>query len=350
MTRSDGNPGVVIAKRRLGITGLRVSEIGLGTAPLGNLFHRWTDADARGALDAAFHAGISLVDTAPYYGFGLSERRVGDGVRELADVVVSTKVGRLLKSLPAHRGDAERDGFLSALPFEAAYDYSYDGVMRSWEASQQRMGLARIDILLMHDLGTLVHGDAAGAMFAQATAGGGFRALEELRNGGAIAAYGLGVNEWQVCLQAMDHTPLDVVLLAGRYTLLEQDSLEEFLPACLKRGVGVIAGGVYNSGILATGTGAGRVPYYNYAPAPPDIVERVRRIESVCNAHGVSLAAAALQFVLAHPAIASAILGLGNRDEVAAALQAQGAPIPPPFWTELKSQRLVRDDAPVPGA
>src|ERR1044072_3733767 len=197
--------------------GLKVSEIGFGAAMLGNLYHPMSDGEAHDALTAALDAGMNYVDTAPRYGHGLSERRVGDVVRGCDDMVLSTKVGRLLTPDPRLKGDAERHGFRSPMPFEQVYDYTHDGIMRSYEDSLQRLGLARVDILYVHDIGPMTHGDDDARTFAQLTSGGGFRALECLRETGAIAAFGLGVNEWQVCLRAMEHVDLDVVLLAGRY-------------------------------------------------------------------------------------------------------------------------------------
>ena len=343
--------GKLLPRRTVGATGLELSELGLGAAPLGNLFRRVPESEVTLTIQAALDVGIRYVDTAPYYGAGLSERRVGDGVRGRADIVVSTKAGRLLRPIPARANEAERDGFHAPLPFEPVYDYTYDGIMRSWEMSLQRLGLARVDILLVHDIGTLVHGEANAAYFNQLTTGGGFRALEALRSTRAITAIGLGVNEWEVCLEAMQHVRLDVVLLAGRYTLLNHHSaLAQFMPTCVRERIGVVVGGVYNSGILATGTRSSTVPYYDYAPAPDDIIAKVRRLESVCDAHGVPLAAAALQFSLAHPAVVSAILGLGSPQQVSLAMLAYGTPIPASFWAELSSSGLLADDAPIPKA
>ena len=257
-------------------------------------------------------------------------------------------MGRLLRPVTQSIVAEERDGFHSLMPFEPVYDYTREGILRSWEASLQRLGLARIDILLIHDIGATTHGDESDAMFSQLTHGGGFRALEELRASGAIRAFGLGVNEWQVCMLAMQHVQLDVVLLAGRYTLLDQGALEVFLPACARKNIAVVAGGVYNSGILATGTRSRAVPYFNYAPAAAHVVERVVRLEAICDAYGVSLPAAALQFTLAHPVIVSAVLGFGGTAEVASALAALHADIPPPFWRELRNQGLIRAEAPLP--
>jgi len=339
-----------IPRRSIGRTGLCVTELGLGGAPLGNLY-RPVPADAAAAtVDAAVAAGIRYVDTAPYYGFGLSERRLGDRLREYAaEFVLSTKVGRLLRPMPGHAGDADRHGYRSPMPFEPVFDYGYDAVMRSFEDSLQRLGLARIDILLVHDIGTATHGPANTRHFRD-LATGGYRALAELRAAGRIRAIGLGVNEWQVCEAAMQHGDYDCFLLAGRYTLLEQTALDSFLPKCAAAGATLIVGGAYNSGILARGTRHAGTHYYNYEAAPAAVVDRVSRIEAVCDAHSVSLAAAALQFPLAHPLVSSVIPGLDNPPRVKQTLALYNESIPPAFWSDLQGAGLVRADAPVPGA
>ena len=329
-------------------TGLRVSEIGFGAAMLGNLYQPMSDSDAHDTLAAALDAGIIYVDTAPRYGHGLSERRVGDVLRGRSDTTLSTKVGRLFRANAALGGIAERNGFHSPMPFEAVYDYSYDGIMRSYEDSLQRLGLARIDILYVHDIGRLTHGDGHSRTFAELT-GGGFRALEELRASGAIAGFGLGVNEWEVCLEALACSDLDIVLLAGRYTLLEQGALARFLPVCVERVVSVVIGGAYNSGILATGTRSGETPLYEYGPAPEPVLERVRRLEAVCNEFDIPLAAAALQFPLAHPAVVSVIPGLGSVARVVQTIDLYRMEIPPDFWARLRGTGLLPPDAPLPG-
>jgi D-threo-aldose 1-dehydrogenase len=325
-----------------------VSEIGFGAAMLGNLYQPMSDRDAHDTLTAALDAGMTYVDTAPRYGHGLSERRVGDVLRERSGATLSTKVGRLFRADAALGGTAERNGFYSPMPFESVYDYSYGGIMRSYEDSLQRLGLARIDILYVHDIGRLTHGDGHPRAFAE-LAGGGFRALEELRVSGAIAGFGLGVNEWEVCLEAMAYSDLDVVLLAGRYTLLEQGALAQFLPACVERAISVVIGGAYNSGILATGTRGGETPLYDYAPAPAPMLERVRRLEVVCDEFDVPLAAAALQFPLAHPAVVSVIPGLGSVARVAQTIDLYRTEIPPGFWTRLRGTEILHPDAPLPG-
>lgn len=323
--------------------------IGLGCASLGNLYCAIGDMEARATVDAAWDAGMRYFDTAPYYGLGLSERRLGDALRDRprSQFRLSTKVGRLLDPDTRPDLEAERHGFITSMPFRVRYDYSYDGIMRSWEASLQRLGLARIDILLVHDIGVATHGDAAARHFTD-LADGGYRALDELRRNGDVDAIGLGVNEWQVCAQAMTIGRFDHFLLAGRYTLLEQEPLDAFLPQCERHGASIILGGAYNSGILATGTRGSGPPYYNYAPAPPAILERVARIEAVCDAHGVPLAAAALRFALAHPAVASVIPGLGSPQLVDRTVALWRTPIAAAFWRQLKDEGLLHPAAPTP--
>ena len=245
--------------------------------------------------------------------------------------------------------DRERDGFHTAMPFRMRYDYSHDGILRSHEHSLQRLGLARIDLLFVHDIGRVTHGEADAQYRAQLIQGGGLKALERLRDEGAIAGFGLGVNEVDVCLDLMEEARFDVILLAGRYTLLEQGPLDRFFPACEQAGTAVVIGGPYNSGVLATGSAAAAMPRYNYAPAPNDVLDRVRALESVAERHGVSLAAAALAFVLAHPQVASVIPGLANPQQVADTIGLYREPIPQEFWNELRHAGLVRPDAPLPG-
>ncbi len=337
---------MAIAKRPLGATGPQVTSLGFGGAPLGNMYRPISEQAVQTALTAAWDGGIRLFDTAPYYGFGLSERRMGDFLRHKprADYVLSTKVGRLL--LPEAGWHPARDSFIDALPFRPVYDYSYDGVMRSFEHSLQRLGLDSIDVLLMHDIGPVTHGaDAHPALFQTAMQGG-YRAMAALRDQGVVKSIGLGVNEWQVCAEAMDHGQWDCFLLAGRYTLLEQTALESFLPRCVAEGVGIIIGGAFNSGILATGPIAGA--YYNYAPAPPEILARVGQIEAVCAQFGTRLPAAAAQFPLTHPAVASVIFGVSGPSDLAGLQSFMAEPVPPALWAALKEQGLLHNAAPVP--
>jgi len=337
-----------IPLRSVGTTGLSLSELGLGTAPLGNLYEPMSDAMARAILDAAVAAGVRYVDTAPYYGFGLSERRVGDGLRGERASVISTKVGRLLEPDASVGDDLPRFGFRSSLPFSPKFDYSHDAILRSWEASLHRLGRARVDLLFVHDIGVATHGSANSAMWEQLTMGGGFRALQRLRDERSIGGFGLGVNEIAVCLEAMNYTHVDALLLAGRYTLLEQGAMDELLPRAQASGTVVIVGGPYNSGILAVGTRAKSSPHYNYAPAPAQVMARVARIEAVCERHGVPLAAAALQFPLAHPQVVSVIPGIASVAQLSDTLRFYRTSIPPRFWDDLKSEGLLRGDAAVP--
>ena len=319
---------------------------GFGAASLGNLYRAIDDGIARATLDAAWDDGVRYVDTAPFYGFGLSERRVGDALRERPrdDYLLSTKVGRLLRPIAAA---SERNGFLSPMPFEAYFDYSYDGVMRSFEHSLQRLGLSRVDILYMHDIGRFSHGAANAHLFPIAMDGG-YRALDELRSSGQVGAIGLGVNEIAVCEASFAHADFDLFMLAGRYSLLDQAPLDGFFDACSARGVGVVAAGVFNSGILATGTRGGEAPYYDYQPALPEIVARVRRIEDICARHDVPLAAAALQFVVAHPAVLSCVVGTASPARVHDTSRLVTSSIPPALWADLRDEGLIRPDAPTP--
>jgi len=233
------------------------------------------------------------------------------------------------------------------LPFDPVFDYSYDGVMRSVEDSLQRLGTHRIDVLLIHDVDRWTHGsqEAADRRMKEVLEGG-YKAMVKLREGGAVGAIGAGLNEWDSCQKLAEASDLDCFLLAGRYTLLEQESLKTFLPLCEKRGIGIFMGGPYNTGILATGAVPGA--YYNYAPAKPDILERVRKIEAVCERHKVVLASAALQFPLAHPAVCSVIPGAKTAAEVKRNIATIEAPIPRDFWADLKREKLIADEAPVP--
>nr|WP_245405652.1 aldo/keto reductase [Sphingobium sp. Sx8-8] len=330
------------------MTALHVPELGFGAASLGNLYRPVSDAQTRTTLNAALQMGLRYIDTAPHYGRGLSERRVGDAVRLVPGVTISTKVGRLMQPDRTVSDDRERDGFRSPMPFRVHYDYSHDGILRSHEDSLQRLGLSHVDILYVHDIGSFNHGAKAAHYWEQLTAGGGLKALERLRDEGLITAFGLGVNEIAVCQDAMREAHLDVILLAGRYTLLEQEALDSLLPSCAAAGTSVVVGGPYNSGILATGTRTGSQALYDYQPAPAAVIERVRRIEAVADRYDVTLAAAALQFVLAHPQIASVIPGLESAARVEQTVNLYREVIARDFWAELRHQGLLRSDAPIP--
>jgi D-threo-aldose 1-dehydrogenase len=332
-------------QRYIGNTRLTVDTLGFGCAPLGNLYRSIPDDDAAELLQTAWQEGFRYFDTAPHYGQGLSERRLGDALRsQHGGYVLSTKVGRLLR--PAGYA-SERHGFVSPMPFDIFYDYGYDGVMRSFEDSQQRLGLDRIDILYMHDIGSATHGAENERLFTVAMDGG-YRALDELRRNGDVSAIGIGANEWEVCEAALEHGEWDCFLLAGRYTLLEQNALDTFLPKCVERKSSVIVGGPYNSGILATGVRGSGTGHYNYGSPPEKIISAVDRLEGICANFGVSLAAAALQFPLAHPAVVSVIPGLDTATRVRQTRKLFTTLIPEEFWQAVRDAELVRADAPLP--
>jgi D-threo-aldose 1-dehydrogenase len=330
-----------IAKRQIGRTALRVTELGLGCATLGGSRIDVARQAAEDIVGAAWEAGVRYIDTAPFYGVGQAERAVGDATRDRprGDWVLSTKVGRLLK--PNATG-VHADGRHHPLPFDPVYDYSYDGIMRSFEDSFQRLGLAKIDILYVHDIGVYQHGPEAHPPHMKALRDSGYRALESLRGSGAISAFGIGVNEREVLLEAMEWGQWDAFLLAGRYTLLEQAPLGDLLPKCVAAGTSIVVGGPLNSGILA-----GR-DTWNYAPAPADVVARVKAIAAICDSHHVPLPAAALQFPLAHPAVAAIIPGPRNADEFRANLGLLAHNIPASLWSDLKEGKLLHPDAPTP--
>lgn len=327
------------------------NRVGLGCAPIGNLYHEIADAEAEATIDMAWQVGMRYFDTAPLYGLGLSERRLGDALRERPrnSYCLSTKVGRLLDADHASRRGTLQYGFANPLRFSVRFDYSYDGVMRSFEDSLNRLALSRIDCLFVHDIGTSTHGDGNTAHFAD-LANGGCRALDELKRNGDILAIGIGVNEWQVCNDAMRIGQWDCFLLAGRYTLLEQVPLHSFFPQCASHGARIILGGVYNSGILATGTRSGGTLYYNYEPAPAEIVNRVSRIEDICEQHDVPLAAAALQFALGHPLVDCVIPGICDPQTVRDTQRMTELAVPDAFWNELVDEGLIDASAPLPNA
>jgi D-threo-aldose 1-dehydrogenase len=315
----------------------RLSPLGFGTAPLGDLYRELDEAEAIEAITAAVASGMTLIDTSPLYGHGLAEHRVGAALRRVGreKVVLSTKVGRVLS---AARGPWDREGYAGGLPFAATIDYSYDGAMRSIEQSLLRLGTNRIDIALIHDVDRRNFGDAVETRFREAVSGA-WRALTTLRDEGLVAAIGIGVNESDICMRFAAECDLDCVMLAGRYTLLDQSALGDFLPLAAERGIGILLGGVFNSGILATGAQPGAT--FDYAPAPPAILERTRRIEAVANRYRVPLAVAAIQAVRHHPAIASVVLGGVSAAEVERNRSAWDAAVPSAFWQELKVDGLI---------
>lgn len=329
-------------KRRIGRTELRVTSLGLGTATMGGSRIPMSNEERLRLVAAAWDAGVRYVDTAPFYGVGAAERAAGDALRDKPrdEWVLSTKVGRLLR--PRSGGGGATDGRLAPMPFEVKYDYSYDGIMRSMEDSYQRLGLAKIDILFVHDIGAYQHGAEANAAHMKVLRESGYRALDELRRSGVVSAIGLGVNEKEVLIEVLKFGDWDAFLLAGRYTLLEQGPLDDLLPLCSARGTSIVVGGPLNSGILA-----GRETW-NYAAAPAEIVARVKAIEAVCDAHHVPLAAAALQFPLAHPAVAAIIPGPRSAAEFEMNVGLLGLKIPAALWAELRDKKLLHPEAPTP--
>ena len=325
-------------KRQVGRTELYIDVLGLGGAPLGGNFVDLDYAQAAELIEAAKTAGIGYFDTAPWYGFGRSERVMGDILRG-QDYVLSDKVGRLLRPGPVP--NPMDFGMVDPLPFHVVYDYGYDGIMRAYEDNLQRLGLDRIDILLAHDIGTFQHGDANTRHFNDLVEGG-YRAMDELRRGGHVKAIGLGVNENEVCLDALGMGDWDVFLLAGRYTLLEQTSVDTLFPACRASGTTIICGGPFNSGILV-----GRETW-NYTKAPTKIVEKARALDAVADQFSVPLPAAALQFPLGDTLVTSVIPGPRDRDELEQIVEWFETPIPNEFWEVLKSRDLIHEAAPTP--
>jgi len=341
------NPQRPLALRKLGRSTLQVTALGVGTAPLGDLYQRVPEPDALDMLRTGYDLGLRLFDTAPLYGSGLAEQRTGHELRQRPrdSLVLSTKVGRYFQAAP---GRANRGNWAGGLEFNAVLDYSYDGAMRSFEQSLLRLGLARVDVLLIHDVDVFTHGsrEACDRRFDEAMAGA-YRALSELRRNGDVKAIGVGVNESDMCARFARAGEFDCMLLAGRYTLLEQAALDEFLPLCEQKDIGVLAGGVYNSGILASGPKLGSK--YDYADAPAQVRERVAQLDAICRAHGVPLAAAAIQFPLAHPKVSSVVIGAISAAELRQNFELMSRSIPAALWRDLKSEGLLRADAPVPG-
>ena len=300
--------------RTIGRTGLAVTEFSFGTAALGGLYRTCPRDVAMATLDAAWDEGLRYFDTAPWYGFGLAERRTGDFLRDKpkGSFVLSSKVGRIMVPVPDDKVPSY--GYVDPLPFDVTYDYSYDGIMRSVELSHARLGLNRIDILYVHDIGVYTHGAERNAFHQRQLLESGLRALEELKSSGVIKAFGLGVNEVPVCLNVLRETDLDCILLAGRYTLLDRTAVAELLPLCEKKGTSLVVGGVFNSGILATGPVEGA--HFDYMPATPEIAAKVGAMMDVAEERGVPLAAPAMQFPLTHPAVASVLIGTAKPESL----------------------------------
>jgi D-threo-aldose 1-dehydrogenase len=340
--------GTGAAQRRRFVTrgakALDFTALGFGSAPLGNYLRLLSEQECDETLSAAWESGARYFDTAPLYGLGLSEVRVGRLLKQRRrdDFILATKVGRLLE--PCEKDQVNGFFFVETPQVRFHYDYSYDGVMRSYEESLKRLGLDRVDILYVHDVCAFVHGGRAAseARIRELIDTGGWRALTELRASGDVLAIGAGVNEWEPCARLLELVDPDLFLLAGRYTLLEQVPVETLFPQCAKRGVGIVAGGPYNSGILAGGN------TYNYAAAPPEILERARAIDGVCRSHGVALPAAALQFILANPLVVSVIPGGQTVAETRQNAAVLDETVPGALWRELKDKKLLHPEAPTP--
>ncbi len=328
---------------------LRFSAIGFGTAPLGDLFRKLGDAESMATVRAAYSAGVRVFDSSPHYGNGLAEARCGGALRDVPrdDIVFSTKVGRWMDPFTApaeRRADVFSPGFAGGFPHRSRFDYSYDGTMRSVEQSLLRTGFGRLDILLIHDCDVWTHGvEDVELRFSEAMQGA-YKALDRLRGDGTVKAIGVGLNEADMCERFVRAGDFDVVLLAGRYSLLEQPALASFLPLVQERNIGVLLAGVFNSGILATGAVAGAK--YNYVAATPEIMSRVERIEAVCRRHGVSIREAALKFATFHPAVVSVVLGGEAAAEIKANVADMDALVPADLWVDLKREGLVAAEAP----
>ncbi len=326
-------------RRPLGRTPLSLSVLGFGGSSVGNLYQPIGEEDAAAAVAAALAAGIRYFDTAPLYGKGLGERRMGRalGQHSRDDFVLSTKVGVLPASVDAPAGKKILDPH--GLPFRLVFDYGYDSVMRSVEDSLERLGMDRIDVALIHDIDAHTHGEADQKSRFREAMEGAYPALIKMRDEGTVRAVGVGVNDWRVCQECLGAADFDCFLLAGRYTLLDQGALATFLPACQERGIGVIVGAPYNSGILARGATDGAT-YFDAKPSP-QVLEKVRRMDRICAGHGVSLAAAALRFPLGHPAVASVIPGVRSAAHVERNIQLFDETIPADLWRELKDEGLI---------
>lgn len=327
-----------LERARIGSTGLEVTRLGMGTAPLGGLFADVPETEALPAVREALRLGLNFFDTAPLYGHGKSETFLGRclAAAPRSSYVLATKVGRLL--LPVDSAERDQHEFKNPLPYRPVFDFSYDGVMRSVEESLRRLNLDRVDILHIHDPDDHYREAIEGA----------YPALAKLRREGTVRAIGAGMNQAEMLARFAREGDFDCFLLAGRYTLIDPTGLKELLPLCVEKKISVIIGGPYNSGVLASGAAPGAK--YNYADAPPDVLEKVRRLQKVCGRCNVSMKAAALQYPLAHPAVVSVIPGARTREELAENFRLLSLPIPQDFWSELRRTRLIPDNAPVPSS
>lgn len=336
----------ISARRKVGSTTLELPIFGFGAAHLGELYTYVDEAESQATLEAAWTGNLRYYDTAPWYGRGKSEHRLGSflSAKPRAEFQITTKVGRTLRR-PKNMKTFSRAPWLGGYNFEVIYDYSYNGIMQSYEQSLQRLGLDTIDALVIHDLDDIFLGDTL-AHHEKQFFESGVRALQELKASGDIKAYGMGINQAGTLVSTAARLDLDFVLVAMPYTLLDQASLHTGMDSCIKRGIGVIIGAPFASGILVTGSKAGAK--YAYGNASTDIQTKVQGIEAVCKAHGVSLAAAALQFPLAHPAVVSIIPGASSAIEVKQNIASVESMIPAAFWSDLKARNLIDTASPVP--
>jgi D-threo-aldose 1-dehydrogenase len=325
--------------RFLGRSPVSVTSLSFGAAGIGNLYTAVTESQADATLEAAWEAGIRAFDTAPHYGLGLSEQRLGAALRHRPrdSYSISTKVGRILEPAADPRGDDLANGFAVPATHRRRWDFSADGVRRSLDESLRRLGLDRVDIVYLHD-----PDDHAEQALAEA-----YPALEKLRTEGVVGAIGVGMNHSELPTRFVRETDIDVVLLAGRYTLLDQTGLDELLPSAAERGVSVVLGGVFNSGILADPHAAAT---FDYGAAPDEILSRAQRMQLICQEHNVHLRAAALQFPAGHPAVVSVLLGARSPEEVRVAVADAAAALPAELWRDLKAAGLLPESVPTPGS
>lgn len=323
------------------------TRLGLGGAALGNLYEAVSDAQARALIEAAWADGCRCFDTAPHYGHGLSERRMGDALRPHPREAfsLSSKVGRLLT--PDRQAPTSQHGYVQVLPFVQHWDFSAAGMRASVEHSLQRLGLPCLDTVFIHDMDANTQGERAAAVFRQVLDEA-LPALAQLQAEGLVRHIGLGVNDHTVVAQLLQHADLDALLLAGRYTLLDTAALPDLMPQLQRRGVALALGGVFNSGLLAARIDTARPLTFNYAPAPRAWIDKALRLQAVCDRHGVPIEAAALQFALHHPATSLVLLGARSAQEWRHAREAARAVIPAAFWAELRHERLLPETAPTP--
>jgi len=329
-------------------TELKFSAVGLGMGPIGEIYELLDEKTTIATVEQAYESGVRTFDTSPHYGNGLAESRLGAGLRRIPrdEVLVSTKIGRVMDPFAKPREknkDVYSPGFVGGYAHAPNFDYSYDGTMRSVEQSLLRTGLSRLDVLLIHDCDVWTHGAEADKRFKEAMDGA-YRALDKLRSEKTVAAIGFGINEADTCVRFARAGDFDLAMMAGRYSLLIQSGLAEFLPLAAEKKMGVMLAGVFNSGILATGAIPGAK--FEYGAAPPEIMDRVRKIEAICARHDTSLRRAAIQFAMAHPAVVSVILGAVKPSEAVANAADAASPVPAALWSELKSAGLLDPSAP----